>query len=289
MNDIYSKARIANSIRARVADGGVTGRPGVGRGPHFLSPTVGSAIDKESQLEKRLFLRENAPIPPESGAELGRYRPKELLDFVAARQRDTDWAAVLADPTAAAAMRQLQRRMHEINGTPGTFTASRWAARARNGQDGAPPGPKHAQALCSARNPLSYDALREHNPLAELPRLTARPAPRQPAQATSLWTSGASPTSMFYCWLPGVVHAPPSVCSIVGRRLGGLRERGVRRLQLQVRLGRGAHTRPSQGRQGLESAGADIPGGPVINGCRVGGCAVDPSVHCVSLCVLLSV
>ena len=138
--DIYQHAR--NAVRARVADGG-GGKISDG---HAKGMSVGVTINKEAELMKRLYLRDHAPIPPESEAErreLSRYRPKELLDFVAERKRETDWAAVLSDPSSAAAMRQLQRRMKDINGTPGEYVESRWGSRVLNGLDGTAPSPKH--------------------------------------------------------------------------------------------------------------------------------------------------
>lgn len=182
--DIYQQAH--NAVRARVADDGSQKRESA-----CTDMSIRVNIDKESELMKKLYLRDHAPIPPEPAhvrAELARHRPHELLAFVAERQQQTDWASVLADPTAAAAMRQLKRRMDEINGKSGGFRESRWAVRVLNGQDGRARPAEHAQA-CSARNPFSYDALKSTHPLHSLPRTTALRTPPE-AEVTSFWTAG---------------------------------------------------------------------------------------------------
>jgi hypothetical protein len=182
ISDIYQQAR--NAVRARVADDGSKKKES-----SSTEMCLSVTIEKESEL--KLYLRDHAPIPPESAhvrAELARHRPHELLAFVAERRQQTDWASVLSDPAAAAAMRQLKRRMGEINGASGGFRESRWAARAFNGHDGRALPAAHAQA-CSARNPLTYDALKSSNPLHSLPRTTALRTPPE-AEATSFWTPG---------------------------------------------------------------------------------------------------
>jgi hypothetical protein len=184
VSDIYQQARLA--VRARVAEDGSQKKESC-----FTDMSISVSIDNESDLMKRLYLRDHAPIPPEPAhvrADLARHRPHELLAFVAERRQQTDWARVLADPTAAAAMRQLKRRLDEINGKSGCFEESRWAARVLNGHDGRALPADHAQA-CSARNPLSYDALRSAHPLHSLPRTTAPRTPPE-AEVTSFWTPG---------------------------------------------------------------------------------------------------
>lgn len=191
--DIYTSARNATLKPRLAAHGGDVN--GGGSSVSFLSRGLGETIDKESSLMLRVYLQGHPPVPDANVAtrrELARHRPRELLQFCAERKQEGrgGWSAALADPVAEAAMQQLRRRVKQISSGSSAFEESLWANHMINGQDGSAAGPTQAQRICSVRNPLSYDVLRDRYPASSHPRITPLPPPKLPPQPTSLWNPG---------------------------------------------------------------------------------------------------
>lgn len=169
-------------------------------------------VVKEDSLRLRAHLQRRAAALAGSPSSTGLPRAprnQTLSQFCKTRQGEGGWAAALADPAAADAMRAVQRRVKELQGASLAAPArSQLAYTVINADEG---GPRHPLLRTSTFHPLQVEAPIERvlGPREDRPR---EPNPKQKrVEQTSMWTSGWGARANMDDLDLNFIHARPSM------------------------------------------------------------------------------